>query len=113
MSLPILDDDALGPVIAPPFALKDLNGDTHSLSDYRGKWVLLNFWQTTCVPCVEEMPVFQTLADDMPELIVLAVNIREPVSVIEPFVEALGITYTILLSESNVSQDYVVLALPQ
>ena len=44
--------------IAPDFARDDLNGHPVSLADYRGKWVLLNFWASWCAPCLEEMPRF-------------------------------------------------------
>jgi peroxiredoxin len=42
----------------PQLSLKDMDGKAHSLSDYRGKIVVLNFWATWCVPCKEEIPFF-------------------------------------------------------
>src|SRR5688572_30789666 len=45
---------------APDFDLPTLDGTNKKLSDYRGKVVILNFWTTTCKPCLEEMP---SLAD--------------------------------------------------
>lgn len=42
----------------PELSLKDSQGQTHSLSEYRGKIVVLNFWATWCVPCKQEMPIF-------------------------------------------------------
>lgn len=46
---------------APPFALTDQNGRRHTLSDYRGKVIFLNFWATWCGPCQREMPDIQAL----------------------------------------------------
>ena len=47
---------------APDFTLSDTKGQPHSLSSYRGKVVVLNFWTKTCGPCLEEMPQIADLA---------------------------------------------------
>ena len=69
------------PVPETPFT--DPEGGTHSLADYRGKVVLLNFWATWCAPCREEMPSLDALQaelgleiSDAP--LVVMVSRREP-----------------------------------
>jgi thiol-disulfide isomerase/thioredoxin len=42
----------------PALTLKDMQGAAHSIEDYRGKVVIINFWATWCIPCKEEMPIF-------------------------------------------------------
>ena len=49
------------PQAAPTLKLHDLKGTPHSLEDYRGKPVLLNFWATWCVPCAAEMPLLNEM----------------------------------------------------
>lgn len=56
--------DSAAPVPAPDFTLVDQNGETHTLSDYKGKVVFLNFWATWCPPCKDEMPYIQALYEE-------------------------------------------------
>jgi len=49
------------PGYAADFLLKDIHGKTHRLADYRGKWVLVNFWATWCLPCLSEIPELSSL----------------------------------------------------
>ena len=58
------DPDA---ILAPDFALTDQYGEVHTLSDYEGKTIFLNFWATWCGPCRSEMPDIQALYEDWGE----------------------------------------------
>ena len=64
----------------PPLAIPDIDGRQHSLQDYRGKVVLVNFWATWCEPCRDEMPAINRLRASLVGLPfeVLAVNLAEP-----------------------------------
>lgn len=53
------------PAPVPATQFTDPDGGTHSLADYKGKVVLLNFWATWCAPCREEMPSLDALQADM------------------------------------------------
>ena len=47
------------------FLIKDTAGNKHQLSNYRGKWVLVNYWATWCPPCLEEVPDLVNLYDNL------------------------------------------------
>ena len=49
----------------PDFTLSDMQSKSHTLSNYKGKVVMLNFWATYCGPCIKEMPSMQRLKDKM------------------------------------------------
>src|SRR5688500_7054273 len=50
--------------VAPPLDVKDMNGGARSLAQLRGRVVLLNFWGTTCLPCLAELPTLERLHDE-------------------------------------------------
>ena len=61
---------------APDFTLKDINGETVSLVDFRGKVVLLDFWATTCGPCIAELPNLRALyKKHNPDLVLISVSV--------------------------------------
>ena len=65
--------------LAPDFTLSDLSGKPVSLSDFRGKVVIVNFWATWCPPCRAEMPSMEQLHRELVDegLVMLAVNIEK------------------------------------
>jgi thiol-disulfide isomerase/thioredoxin len=87
---------------APDFSLATLTGERLSLSALRGKPVVLNFWATWCAPCKEEMPLLQETSQRYgSDLTVLGVNIGEQPEEVAPFVDALGITFPVLLDPNE------------
>ncbi|NDJ60466.1 MAG: TlpA family protein disulfide reductase [Chloroflexi bacterium] len=100
---------------APDFTLERLDGNTLTLSNLRGRWVIVNFWATWCEPCVVEMPALQSIASNYrSDLILLGINMRETVPLIRPFVEAQNLTFPILLDPSDeLLAQYAVRGLPK
>ena len=68
-----------GEISAPAFTLKDLDDVPHSLEDYRGKVLLVNFWASWCSPCIREMPGMQRLSSIMDErpFDIVAISVSE------------------------------------
>jgi peroxiredoxin len=100
---------------AADFTLPDLNGQGHSLSQYRGKIVLLNFWATWCKPCTTEMPAMQAQYDKLRDhgFVVLAINELEDLDKVREHVRTYGHTFPVLLDRDNrVANLYGVYGLP-
>lgn len=84
---------------APNFHLRDMKGQMVSLSDLRGKVVLLNFWATWCGPCRIEMPAMEQLYRTYPrkDFEILAVSTDpQGAAVTRPFQQEMGLTFPIL-----------------
>lgn len=80
------------------FSLNDLSGKTHQLSDYRGKWVLVNFWATWCPPCLAEMPELSRMHDENLNIVVIGVNFwEEDLNRVKRFVDELLLEFPILV----------------
>lgn len=99
---------------APDFKLQDLNGKEVSLDQYRGKIVILDFWQTTCPPCRYSMPVLDKLQDDYSgKLSVLAVNLGEQKEIVRKYILEQNLHSRILLdSENSVGERFGTVFIP-
>ncbi len=109
------------------FTLKDQYGNEHTLSDYKGKVVFLNFWATWCNPCLIEMPhieeIYKEYGFNEDEVIILGVanpsseeypnNNDVPKEEIMDFIEEKGYTFPIVFDETGeIYRDYFIRSFP-
>lgn len=89
---------AAGIACAQGFEFKDLQGQEQRLSDYRGKWVLVNFWATWCPPCLEEIPDLMELheAHKKSDLVVIGVALDSTKESVVEFVAKKKVGYPIV-----------------
>lgn len=110
------------PLLAPDFTLKDQYGKVHTLSEYKGKIVFLNFWATWCPPCREEMPnieeIYKKNNSNENDLVILGVvmpNIGREGSVnnIKAFLKDKEYTFPVVFDEDGkLMNDYFINAFP-
>jgi len=121
VGLPAFDGWSMGsrvPVVgmqAEDFSLIDLEGKPHSLSHYRGKIVLMNFWATWCKSCTTEMPAMQASFDKLRDkgFVVLAINELEDDATVREHIKRHGYTYPVLMDRDNkVANQFGVFGLP-
>ncbi len=97
--------------IAADFTLRDIDNQSVSLSQYRGKVVLMNFWATWCGPCMQEMPHLQAMYDELKDqgFVVLSLSIDDArdLSKVKPLVKAKRLSFPVLLDkETTVVSQY-------
>jgi len=93
--------------VAPDFQLEDTKGNKVSLSDLRGKVVMVNLWATWCPPCIEEMPSMERLHEVMAgeDFVLLAINAEQNGRTVVPeFLQKTPYTFPILYDDKGVVQ---------
>lgn len=94
---------------APDFTLTDMQGRDFTLSEHKGKVVVLNIWATWCPPCRDEIPDFMELQEEMESdgVLFLGVSIdKEGWEVVRPFVNDLQINYPQVIDDGTVVELY-------
>jgi thiol-disulfide isomerase/thioredoxin len=87
------------------FVFNDLSGTQHSLRQYRGKWIIINYWATWCPPCLEEMPELIALYDERGNKDVMVIGIvfdYESVEEVKRYMDDMLISYPIVLGNKAI-----------
>jgi len=90
---------------APEVSIKDISGKTHHLPDYKGKWLIVNYWATWCPPCLQEIPDFIALYDQRKNKDVMIIGVAfefEDSKEISKFVDDQLISYPIALGNDEI-----------
>ncbi|MBS1966958.1 MAG: TlpA family protein disulfide reductase [Chloroflexi bacterium SZAS-1] len=98
---------------APDFEYTMPDGSTHTLSQLRGKKVLLNFWATWCGPCRSEMPDLQQTLSKYSDVVVIGVNKAQTLDQLGPFANELGVTFPLITNlDGDIAERYAAKLLP-
>lgn len=103
--------------LAPEFQLENDRGEQVSISDLKGKTIIINFWASWCPPCRAEMPALERVYQDYSnrELVILGVNAtnQDNLENIQTFLQGNNISFPILFDEDGiVNHLYKISALP-
>lgn len=92
---------------AAAFELVDAEGKRHRLADYSGRWVVVNFWATWCVPCLQEIPDLAAFARERRDVVVLgiAVDAEDNEAKVRRFAARTGHDYPLVFSSAEVEKQ--------
>lgn len=96
-----------GVASAQSFVFKDMQGQEQRLQDYRGKWVLVNFWATWCPPCLEEIPDLVSLyeAHKNTDLMVIGVAVDSTEKSVKGFISKKHVSYPVVLGDYDLAEQ--------
>lgn len=88
------------------FRFEDSKGKVHRLSDYKGRWVLVNFWATWCPPCLEEIPDLVALYKERQDIMVIGIAMDyEDKEIVMEYAQALSIPYPVVLGSREIASQ--------
>lgn len=92
-------------VVANEFVFKDMQGSVQRLSDYKGKWVLVNFWATWCPPCLEEIPDLVEMHNARKEsdFVVIGIAMSSSRDSVNAFAKQMEISYPIIFGDDKIA----------
>jgi thiol-disulfide isomerase/thioredoxin len=91
---------------AQAFDLRDTGGKAHRLAEYKGRWVVVNFWATWCVPCIQEIPEIAAFQREHPEVVVIGIaEDAENAAKVKQFAAKVGHTYPLVLANDSVEKQ--------
>ena len=98
--------------VAPDFTVELIDGGTFTLSDVRGRPVIVNLWASWCAPCREEIPAISAFATDNPDVTIVGVAVQDPEQSAREFAASIGATYPLGLGTAGFEDAYPHLGLP-